>query len=106
MFRLDGKCALVTGAGFGMGAGIARAFASQGARVAINDIDPARAESMAEELRASGFEAMVAPFDVTRIEEVRAARERIAEQAGPVSTSTRLPYKMRQLLSAAASAAV
>jgi NAD(P)-dependent dehydrogenase (short-subunit alcohol dehydrogenase family) len=84
MFRLDGKCALVTGAGFGMGAGIARTFASQGARVLVNDIDPARAESMAEELRASGFEAMAAPFDVTRIEEVRTAHERIAEQAGPV----------------------
>ena len=47
MFRLDGKTALVTGAGFGMGAGIARALARQGARIIVNDINPVRADAMA-----------------------------------------------------------
>lgn len=46
MFSLEGKTALVTGAGFGMGAGVARAFARQGAHVIVNDLESARAEEV------------------------------------------------------------
>ena len=84
MFRADGKVALVTGAGFGIGAGIARALASQGAHVVINDIDPARAESVAAELRQTGLAASGMPFDVTDIDAVRAARMHITDSVGPV----------------------
>lgn len=84
MFRLDGKLALVTGAGFGMGAGIARALARQGARVVINDIDPERAQNTAHELAKSGSIAVAVPFDVTDIGAVEAARTRIADELGTV----------------------
>jgi 3-oxoacyl-[acyl-carrier protein] reductase len=48
--RLQGKTAIVTGAGSGFGAGIARRFAAEGARVAVIDIDLAAAERIAAEI--------------------------------------------------------
>ena len=73
MFRLDGKTALITGAGRGVGLGIARALAGQGARVIVNDIDGARAEAAAAQLRGEGFDAIGAAFDVTAVAAVEAA---------------------------------
>jgi len=51
---LDGKAAVVTGGAQGIGLAIATAFAEQGARVVVGDIDHDRAEAAAAELRASG----------------------------------------------------
>jgi 3-oxoacyl-[acyl-carrier protein] reductase len=48
--RLNGKTAVVTGAGSGFGAGIARAFAREGARVMVADINEAAARQVAEEI--------------------------------------------------------
>ena len=45
LFDLSGRVALVTGSGQGMGLGIVRALATQGARVVINDFYAERAES-------------------------------------------------------------
>lgn len=84
MFRLDGKTALVTGAGFGMGAGIARALARQGARIIVNDIEPVRADAMAQELAQNGHTAIGIPFDVTDMAAVRTAKAEIAAQFGTV----------------------
>ncbi len=47
---LDGKCAIVTGAGSGFGAGIAREFAAQGARVMVADINAEAAAAVADEI--------------------------------------------------------
>jgi NAD(P)-dependent dehydrogenase (short-subunit alcohol dehydrogenase family) len=70
MFELVGRVALVTGAGQGMGVGIAAALAAQEAQVAVNDLDPARAEGTAADLRAGGAQVVAAPFDVTDPEAV------------------------------------
>lgn len=73
MFDLSGREALVTGAGQGIGAGIARHLAAQGAKVWINDISAEKAEAVASALRDVGAAADALPFDVTQREAVVAA---------------------------------
>lgn len=84
MFDLTGRVAVVTGAGQGVGAGIARALAAQGAAVAVNDVRRERADAVAEELRAAGARAVAAPFDVTAYDAVRAGIAAVEAELGPV----------------------
>ena len=66
MRRLDGRVALVTGAGAGIGAAMARLFAAEGARVVATDIDGGAAEKIAAEIAAAGGSARAVPHDVTK----------------------------------------
>jgi len=63
--RFDGKVAIVTGAGNGIGLEIARAFAVEGARVVVADINAAAGERAAAALVAAGGQAITVPTDVT-----------------------------------------
>jgi len=65
-FRLDGKVAAITGAGSGIGAAIARRFGSQGARIAVLELDDSAAASITAELRAAGVDAMAFDCDVAQ----------------------------------------
>jgi NAD(P)-dependent dehydrogenase (short-subunit alcohol dehydrogenase family) len=62
---LDGKVALVTGAGRGFGAGIAQGLAREGARVCLNDLDTPELAQTATDIAAEGGEVLVCPADVS-----------------------------------------
>jgi 2-keto-3-deoxy-L-fuconate dehydrogenase len=82
MFRLDGKAALVTGAGSGIGREIARLFAGQGAAVAIGDIDEAAGARVAVEIVDAGGEAFAVRLDVSERASARAAVAAVVERHG------------------------
>jgi len=80
--ELEGRSALVTGAGRGIGRAIALRLAEAGARVAVNDVDAEAAERVASEVRALGREALAVPADITRWEAVEAMCRAVAESLG------------------------
>jgi len=69
-FRLDDKVAIVTGAGRGIGASIARTFAAAGAHVALAARTKEQLDEVAADVRAAGREAIVMPCDVNENDSV------------------------------------
>ena len=67
--RLEERVAIITGAGAGIGAAIARAFCSEGARVVVADLDTGNAERTATDI---GANAVAMALDVTKEDQVRA----------------------------------
>jgi len=81
---VEGRVAIVTGAGRGIGKTIARVLAARGMAVGINDVVKESAESAARELRSEGFGALALPADVTSKPEVEAMVERAEAELGPL----------------------
>jgi 2-keto-3-deoxy-L-fuconate dehydrogenase len=81
MFRLDGKSAIVTGAGSGIGRAIATTFAAQGARVFALDLDLAAAQDTAARIGAAGGAAAAVACDVTAQASVADAFTRVDRDA-------------------------
>ena len=73
---------MLTGAGRGIGAATAARLASDGAAVAVTDMDIAPAEETAELIRSTGARALAIPVDVTNREQIEAAAARTAEEFG------------------------
>lgn len=71
--ELRGRVVAITGAASGIGAVAAREFAQQGAKVALVDIAPAQAETLAAELRAAGHAAQHVHCDISDEASVQAA---------------------------------
>jgi 2-keto-3-deoxy-L-fuconate dehydrogenase len=82
MFRLDGKTAIVTGGGSGIGLATCQLFAQQGARVAVVDLQEAAAQEAAMRITDAGGTAAAFRCDVARAAEVDATFDRIAEALG------------------------
>src|SRR3546814_3022438 len=80
--RFEGKVALVTAAGAGIGAATAEAFARHGARVMLSDINVEAGEAMADKLRSAGHDARFLRADATVEEEVAALVSKTVEVFG------------------------
>jgi 3-oxoacyl-[acyl-carrier protein] reductase len=84
MFGLTGRVALITGAGNGIGAAVAKAFATAGATVMVTDVDKEAADATAAGIRADGGTAAAAALDVRDAGQASAA----AEQAAALGNGT------------------
>jgi NAD(P)-dependent dehydrogenase (short-subunit alcohol dehydrogenase family) len=80
--KLEGKTALITGAGKGIGRAIALRFASEGARVVIAEIDEAAGRATADEIASAGGKALLVKTDVAQEEQVKAAIDRAVAAFG------------------------
>lgn len=84
--KFSGQVALVTGAANGIGRATAQAFAAEGLKVVVSDVDVAGGEGTVELIRVAGGEAVFIRCDVTRDAEVKALME------GTVAAYGRLDY--------------
>jgi 2-hydroxycyclohexanecarboxyl-CoA dehydrogenase len=84
MGRLDGKVAIVTGAGQGIGLGIALALASEGASISIAELEANRAQQAADEVRARGVPVCAVTCDVRDRSQVDAAVAQTVRELGGI----------------------
>ena len=80
--RLSNKVAIVTGGGSGIGEGISRVFAREGATVVIAELDPVRGKNLVEEIQASGRHAKFVETDVRRADDIRRLIDTTVETFG------------------------
>jgi NAD(P)-dependent dehydrogenase (short-subunit alcohol dehydrogenase family) len=82
--RLAGKVAVVTGGGQGIGRGIAKAFASEDAQIAVLDLDSNSAQSAAEECAGRGIRSVGLRCDVAERDQVEESIAQVVERLGGI----------------------
>jgi 3-oxoacyl-[acyl-carrier protein] reductase len=80
--RLEGKVAVITGAGSGIGRAIATRFAKEGAKVAVNDINASAGESLVAQITAEGGTAFFLKGDAASEEDISALMRAVSERFG------------------------
>jgi NAD(P)-dependent dehydrogenase (short-subunit alcohol dehydrogenase family) len=85
--RLQDKVALVTGAGDGIGRGIALRFAAEGAKVGVLDINEIKCHETADLIREKGGQAMPLVVDVCQPDQVKWAVETLVNKFGPINVA-------------------
>lgn len=84
LFKLDGKTAIVTGGGRGLGAQIAEGFAEAGANVVLCSRKVEACEEMAEKLKQQGVRTLALECDVTKPEDVERVVKKTLEEFGTI----------------------
>ncbi|MHB1651291.1 MAG: SDR family NAD(P)-dependent oxidoreductase [Desulfitobacteriaceae bacterium] len=84
MFDLTGKVVIVTGAGRGIGKGIAEDLSSMGAIIAVNDINGDTARQVTSDIVAKGGKALALPGDVTVLADVSKVVQETVENFGKI----------------------
>lgn len=82
--KLEDRVAVVTGGGSGIGAGLCRAFAREGASVAVTDVDLDAATAVVADIRAANGVADAWAMDVTRRDSVERVADQIEARLGPI----------------------
>lgn len=82
--RIDGSCALVLGAGGGLGGAIARALAAEGVRVAVADIALDAAQRTASDIAAAGGAAMALEWDIADLDSFPGHLDAVRQRFGDV----------------------
>jgi NAD(P)-dependent dehydrogenase (short-subunit alcohol dehydrogenase family) len=85
MDDLNGRVAVVTGGGSGIGRGIALTLGAEGMTVAVADLQESNARAVAAEIESAGGRALPIVVDVTSVESLTAAAKEIVAQAGGVN---------------------
>ena len=85
MTDIKGRNALITGGGSGIGEALAKAFATEGANVAVADIMLANAQRVASEIKASGGTAVAVACDVCERDSIKRMKEEVNGALGSVS---------------------
>lgn len=84
MGRLNGKVAIVTGAGRGIGRATAKLFAAEGAKVAVLSLTPANVDAVVAEIEAAGGTALGIATDVSDADQIKAAIDTVAATWGGI----------------------
>jgi 3-oxoacyl-[acyl-carrier protein] reductase/2-hydroxycyclohexanecarboxyl-CoA dehydrogenase len=82
--RLKDKVAIVTGAGRGLGRGIALKLSSEGAKVVVSDVVEANAQAVADEINKAGGKAIAVKADISKRPEVEAMFAKAVSELGPI----------------------
>jgi meso-butanediol dehydrogenase/(S,S)-butanediol dehydrogenase/diacetyl reductase len=82
MSKLEGKSVMITGGAQGIGEGIARRLAAEGASIAVADLNGEKAESVAKSLKSDGAKAIGVKVDVAERAQVQAAIKKVVDSFG------------------------